>query len=141
MPDEAQATIEALQPYHRLGGFRRDPLWLLCALGAGGSPHLAAGALGEESMLGVNTVRDVEITDALRVLPGPFESGAVIVTVAAKVTGPDPKLDLYLKPSFELALARDGPARGAPLVGTLRAICDHVEGGVLARLEGWLRPE
>jgi hypothetical protein len=134
MPDEAQATIEALQPYHRLGGFQHDPLWLLRELGAADPVRLAAGALLADSIVGVNTQRHVDVLGELRAQPGPFEQGATVVSVAATVAGPDPKLDLYVKPSFALALARGGPARGAPLVTTLGAICDHVEEHVFARL-------
>jgi hypothetical protein len=139
MRDEAQAEIEALQPYHRLGGFQRDPLWLLRELGAEAPPRLASGALRFETTIGVNTKRHVEIVGEPLAPPGPFEHGAVVASVAAKVVGPDPKLDLYVKPSFELALARGGPARGASLVETLGAICDYVEREVFTRLEPSLR--
>ena len=134
MPDEVQATLEELQPYHTFGGFRNDLLWLLRELAASTSPPLAAGALRADSAVGVNTARHVEITGDLRVVAGAFEHGKVVVSVTATVAGPDPKLDLYVKPVYELALARDGPARGAALVGTLGALCDHVEQTVFARL-------
>jgi hypothetical protein len=135
MPDAAQATIEALQPYHTFGGFQHDALWLLRELSASSPPMLAAGALRDDSAIGVNTARHVGVVGALRVAAGAFDDGAVVATVAARVTGPDPKLDLYLRPSFEMAFASQGPARGAALVGTLRAICDRVEQGAFARLE------
>lgn len=135
MPDAAQATIEEIQPYHTFGGFHHDALWLLRELAAESPPALAAGALREETALGVNTARHVDVVGALRASPGPFEAGAVVATVAARVTGPDPKLDLYLRPSYELALGAQGPARGAGLVSTLRAIRDRVEQGVMAPLE------
>ena len=135
MPDEAQATIEEVQPYHTFGGFRKDLLWLLRELGAAGAPRLAAGALRGEAQLGVNTKRHVEITGDLRARSGAFDAGEAVASVAARVAGPDPKLDLFLRPSFELAFAKDGPAQGAPLVATLGAICDHVERAVIAPLE------
>ena len=138
MADDAQATIEALQPYHRLGGIRRDPLWLLRELGSERPLRVAPGALRGDTTLGVNTRRHVEITGELQAKLGPFEHGATVVSVAAKVAGPDPKLDLYLRPSFELALLRSGPACGAPLRDTLGAICDYVDGEIFARLEGLL---
>lgn len=127
MSAETQATIEAIQPYHRLGGFRNDPLWLLRELALAGMPALAAGSLGADAAIGVNTQRHVDITGDLRVEPGPFVHGQVIASIAARVAGPDPKLDLYLRPQFELAFAIGGPARGAPLVATLRALCDRVD--------------
>ncbi len=139
MPDEAQATIEALQPYHTFGGFHLDLLWLLRELNAAGAPRLAAGSLRDDSTLGVNTARHVEITGALQASNGAFEHEAVIATVTARVAGPDPKLDLFLTPSFELAFAESGPARGAALVATLGAICDRVEHDVIASLEPALR--
>ncbi|HUQ45234.1 MAG TPA: hypothetical protein VM033_01205 [Gemmatimonadaceae bacterium] len=135
MPDAAQATIEELQPYHTFGGFRNDALWLLRELDAAGTPRLAAGAVRADATLGVNTSRHVDIIGPLHAIPGPFEHGAVIVSVRAKVDGPDPKLDLFFRPSFELAFVNGEPARGAPLVATLGAICDHVEHTVMARLE------
>jgi hypothetical protein len=138
MRDEAQAEIEALQPYHRLGGFQHDPLWLLRELAAESALRLAPGALRGETALGINTKRHVDVIGELRASAGPFEHGAIIASVAARVAGPDPKLDLYLKPTFEVALARGGPARGASLLGMLGAICDHVEREVFARLEPWV---
>jgi len=127
MTAEAQATIEALQPYHRLGGYRNDPLWLLRELEGAGLPTLAVGSLGADAAIGVNTCRHVDITGDLRVDGGPFAHGQVIASIAARVTGPDPKLDLFLRPQFELAFAGSGPARGAPLVPTLGTLCDRVE--------------
>lgn len=138
LPDEAQATIEELQPYHTFGGFHLDRLWLLREL-TDHEPRLAAGGLRADSALGVNTARHVEITGDLNVRAGAFESDAVIVSVPARVSGRDPKLDLFLKPIFELAFAATGPARGGALVGTLGAICDHVEHAVMKRLELSLR--
>ena len=135
MPDEAQATIEALQPYHTFGGFRNDPLWIMRALLTDGAPDLAAGALREGATLGVNTKRHVEVLGDLRVPAGPFAPGSAVTTVAARVAGPDPKLDMFLRPSYELAFATTGPARGASLVGTLGAICDRVEHDVVEVLE------
>jgi hypothetical protein len=130
MPDAAQATIEELQPYHTFGGFRKDALWLLRELGRSDEPDgpaLAPGALRDDSEIGVNTRRQVDVVGELRVRAGAFEDGAVVADVAAAVAGRDPKLDLYLRPSFQLAFAVQGPARGAALVPTLAAICDRVE--------------
>lgn len=127
MTPEAQATIEALQPYHRLGGFRNDPLWLLRELEGAGVPSLAAGSIGADAAIGVNTSRHVDVTGALRVDGGAFTHGQVIASISARVAGPDPKLDLFLRPQFELAFASAGPARGAPLVATLGALCDRVD--------------
>ena len=138
MPDDAQATIEALQPYHALGGFRNGALWLLRELNATG-PSRLTGALVGEPELGVNTRRHVEITGALRVAPGTFEHGTVIASVAARVAGADPKLDLYLRAAFALAFASEMPASGAPLVATLATILGHIEHVVVARLEPLLR--
>lgn len=134
MPDVAQATIEELQPYHTFGGFHKDSLWLLRELDAVDALALAAGALRDDSALGVNTQRHVEITGPLRVVPGAFEDGGVVVDVAATVAGRDPKLDLYLRPVYQTAFARQGPARGAPVIATLTAILDRVE-KVIAALE------
>ena len=134
LADEAQATIEELQPYHTFGGFHLDRLWLLREL-TDQEPRLAAGGLRADSMLGVNTARHVEITGDLHVRAGAFEHDAVIVSVPARVTGRDPKLDLFLKPSFELAFTATGPARGGPVVTTLEAICDHIERTVMERLD------
>ena len=133
LSDEAQATIEELQPYHTFGGFHLDRLWLLREL-TDHEPRLAAGGLRADSALGVNTARHVEITGELRVRAGAFEHDAVIVSVPARVSGRDPKLDLYLKPGFELAFDAHGPARGGPVLAMLGAICDHVD-TVMARLE------
>lgn len=127
MTADAQATIEALQPYHRLGGYRNDPLWLLRELDGAGLPPVAAGSLGADAAIGINTCRHVEITGGLRVDSGPFVHGQVIASIAARVAGPDPKLDLFLRPQFELVFAGGGPARGAPLVSTLGTLCDRVE--------------
>jgi hypothetical protein len=127
MSDEAQATIEELQPYHTFGGFQKDALWLLRELTVAEAPALAAGVLRADSEIGVNTIRHVEIVSDLRVVPGVFEDGAVVLDVAAKVVGRDPKLDLYLRPSVQTAFAAQGPARGAALVPTLTTICERAD--------------
>lgn len=134
MPDEVQATIEEVQPYHTFGGYHKDALWILRELVAAGTPALAAGAMRGEAAIGVNTKRHVEILGEPRALAGPFDDGAVVASVGARVAGPDPKLDLYLRPSWELAFAKAGPARGAPLVRTLDAIIERVQ-HVIDRLE------
>jgi hypothetical protein len=134
MSDEAQAAIEALQPYHRLGGPRGDPLWLLRELGGAEGRQLAAGAVTGGMPMGVNTKRKVEISGDPEPRRGAFESGALIASVQAKVVGPDPKLDMHLQPTFALAFARTGPAQGAPVVATLEGIVDYVEDDVLGAL-------
>ena len=127
MSDGAQATIEEVQPYHTFGGFHKDALWLLRELDLADAPALAAGALRDDSELGVNTRRQVDLVGELLVRTGAFEDGALVTDVAAVVAGRDPKLDLYLRPSFALAFAVQGPARGAALGATLSAIVDRVE--------------
>jgi hypothetical protein len=132
MSDEAQATIEELQPYHTFGGFTKDSLWLLRELGETEVPALAAGALREDSELGVNTSRHVQIVGELRAVAGVFDDGGLVVDVPATVAGPDPKLDLFLRPNVQMAFAEQGPARGAALVATLATIVDRVDSVITA---------
>lgn len=135
MPDEAQAAIEALQPYHAIGGFRNGPLWVLDQLAAAERPRLAAGAVREGAELGVNTRRKVELSGDLAPVTGAFDDGAVVAAVTSKVVGPDPKLDMYLRAGFALAFERRGPAKGREVVELLGALGDHVEREVFAALE------
>ncbi len=138
MADGAQAEIEGLQPYHNIGGPRGHPLWTLAQLDAVEGRRLAAGRVREGCALGVNTRRKVELSGDMHAVPGPFEHGAVIAEVRARVVGPDPKLDLHLAPEFELAFARVGAGRGAAVIATLTAICELLEHLVLPRLEPYI---
>ena len=134
MPDEAQATLEALQPYHAIGGFRNGALWTLEQLRAEPA-HLAAGSVREGSSMGVNTQRKVAIIGDPAIAAGAFADGATIASVATKIVGPDPKLDMFLRLEFALAYSSDGPGRGRPVVALLGELCDHVDHAVLAALE------
>jgi hypothetical protein len=114
MPDEAQATIEALQPYHEIGGFQDSLLWRLKALDTPDAPWLA-GSIRDGAVMGTNTARDVSLP--------------------ARITGPDPKLDMYLRAEFALAYVERGPGRGRDVVDLLSDLCDHVEHEVFPALE------
>lgn len=138
MPDEAQAHIEALQPYHAIGGARNDPLWTLKNLDETGPPRLAAGAVREGGSIGVNTQRDLSIVGDPNVPATAFADGAVISSVGTRVAGPDPKLDMFLRAEFALAFAPGSPGHGQELVELLGALCDHVEHEVFGVLEPWL---
>lgn len=126
MPDEAQAAIEALQPYHAIGGFQNGPLWLLDQLASADRPRLAAGAIREGAEFGVNTRRKIELSGDMTVTAGAFDDGAVVAAVQSKVVGPDPKLDMYLKADFALAFEKRGPAKGREVVELLGELGDHV---------------
>jgi hypothetical protein len=138
MPDEAQAAIESLQPYHAIGGYRNGPLWLLDQLAGAERPRLAAGAVLAGAELGVNTRRNVEIMDGLAgelaVPAGAFDDGAVIASVQTRVKGPDPKLDMFLRAELGLAFERRGVAKGREVVALLGELCEHVA-MVFAELE------
>ena len=134
MPDEAQATIEALQPYHELGGFQDSLLWWLKALDTADAPWLA-GSIRDGAVMGTNTVRDVSLTGDPMLTAGAFVDGAIIASVPARITGPDPKLDMYLRAEFALAYVERGPGRGRDVVDLLSDLCDHVEHEVFPALE------
>ena len=126
MSDEAQATIEELQPYHAIGGFSRDSLWLLDALLSERGARLAAGAVTGGEPLGVNSCRKIVISGDLEPVRGPFESRAVIAAAETKIVGPDPKIDLFLRPVFALAFSAKGPARGGLVGDTIEGIVERV---------------
>jgi hypothetical protein len=140
MPDEAQAAIEALQPYHAIGGFQNGPLWTLQQLAAANPPRLAAGSVRDGASMGVNTQRKVSIAGEPAVTTGAFEDGATIAAAAVKIVGPDPKLDMFLRVEYALALAGRGPGRGRDVVELLGELADHVEHTVFAALEPALPP-
>jgi hypothetical protein len=127
MPDEAQAAIEGLQPYHAIGGFQNGPLWILRQLESRLPIRLAAGGVRREPELGVNTRRKVDLVGEPAVTCGAFDDGAVIASVQTTIVGHDPKLDMYLRAEFELAFDRKGPARGRAVLAMLGELCDHVE--------------
>jgi hypothetical protein len=135
MSDEAQASLEALQPYHAIGGFRNGPLWILQQLDADDPPRFAAGAVREGYSMGVNTQRKVSIAGDPAVATGAFDDGAVIASVPTKIVGPDPKLDMFLRVELAIAYARQGPGRGRGVVALLGELCDHVEQTVFEMLE------
>ncbi len=134
MPDEAQATIEALQPYHELGGFQDSLLWRLKALDTPEAPWVA-GSIRDSAVMGTNTIRGVALSGEPVVTAGAFVDGAIVASVPARINGPDPKLDMYLRADFALAYVERGPGRGRDVVDLLSDLCDHVEHEVFPALE------
>ena len=126
MPDESQAAIEALQPYHAIGGFRNGPLWLLRQLDDGATLSFAAGAVQEGATFGVNTRRKVDLVGVPTVLSGPFDDGTIVAEAVTRIVGPDPKLDMHFRADLVTAFARQGPARGAEVMASLATLVDHV---------------
>lgn len=137
MPDAAQAAIESLQPYHAIGGYINGPLWWLRELAAAPEILLAAGALRSAEM-GVNSIRKITLTGEPAIATGAFDDGAVIAVQQTRIVGPDPKLDMFLRPEFALATAQGGPGRGRQLVPLLTEIADHLRAAVLPGLREWL---
>lgn len=135
MPDEAQAAVESLQPYHAIGGYRNGPLWTLDALARAGTVALSPGALRAGGAMGVNTRRKVELLAEPTVRAGSFADGAVVASVPTRIVGPDPKLDMFLRVEPALAFPADGPGGGREVVALLGELCEHVERVVLAALE------
>ena len=140
MSDEAQATIEALQPYNEIGGFENGPLWMLKLLDAAESPWLT-GSIRDGGSMGVNTERSVLLLGEPVISSGAFADGAIVASVPVRIVAPDPKLDMYLRVTFALAYAERGPGRGRDVVDLLGDLCDHVEHEVFPALEGEIRVE
>lgn len=138
MTDEAQALIEALQPYHAIGGFQNGPLWVLQQLAAADRPRLAAGAIRHGAEFGVNTSRKVELS-GVSVTSDAFDDGDVVAAAQSRIVGPDPKLDMFLRADFALAFERRGPARGREVVELLHELLDHVASGIMDPLELTMR--
>jgi hypothetical protein len=134
MSDEAQATIEALQPYHEIGGFQDSPLWRLKTLDTADAPWLT-GSIRDGAVMGVNTARGVSLTGDSVLTSGAFADGAIVASVPARIVGPDPKLDMFLRAEFALAYPERGPGRGRDVVELLGDLCDHVEHEVFSALE------
>ena len=134
MSDEAQATIEGLQPYHEIGGFQDSPLWRLKTLDTADAPWLT-GSIRDGAVMGVNTARGVSLTGDPIVTSGSFADGAIVASVPARIVGPDPKLDMFLRAEFALAYPERGPGRGRDVVDLLSDLCDHVEHEVCSTLE------
>ena len=134
MSDEAQATIEALQPYHEVGGFQDSPLWRLKTLDTADAPWLT-GSIRDGAVMGVNTARGVSLTGDPIVTSGSFADGAIVASVPARIVGPDPKLDMFLRAEFALAYPERGPSRGRDALELLSDLCDHVEHEVCSALE------
>ncbi len=134
MSDEAQATIEAVQPYHEIGGFEDSPLWRLKTLDTAEAPWLT-GSIRDGAVMGVNTARGVSLTGDPIVTYGAFADGAIVASVPARIVGPDPKLDMFLRAEFALAYPERGPGRGRDVLELLSDLCDHVEHEVFAALE------
>ena len=134
MSDEAQATIEGLQPYHEIGGFQDSPLWQLKTLDTAEAPWLT-GSIRDGAVMGVNTARGVSLTGDPVVTSGAFADGAIVASAPARIVGPDPKLDMFLRVDFVLAYPERGPGRGRDVVDLLSDLCDHVEHEVFSALE------
>ena len=133
MSDEAQATLEALQPYHTIGGFRNGALWTLQQLDAEGPPRLSAGWLRSATM-GVNTQRKTTIIGEPSIATGPFTDGGIVAVAVTKIVGPDPKLDMFLRAEYGTAYAPDGAGRGREVLALLDELCAHVERAVFPAL-------
>lgn len=134
MSDDAQASLEALQPYHAIGGFRNGPLWRLRQLDVVPPPRLV-GSIRDDAALGVNTQRHVSIAGDPEVTVGPFGDGAVVASVPTRIAGPDPKLDMFFRADFALAYAGGEPGIGRAVVPLLGELCDHVEREVFGALD------
>ena len=134
MSDEAQATIESLQPYHEIGGFEDSLLWRLKTLDTAEAPWLT-GSIRDGAVMGVNTSRGVSLIGDPVVTYGSFADGAIVASVPARIVGPDPKLDMYLRADFALAYPERGPGRGRDVVDLLSDLCDHIEHEVFSALE------
>ncbi|MDB4879366.1 MAG: hypothetical protein JWL60_812 [Gemmatimonadetes bacterium] len=134
LPDEAQAALEALQPYHAIGGYRNGPLWILDQLAAEHPPRLAAGALRAGAELGVNTRRKVELIGDPVITEGAFAAGDVVASQDYRIVGPDPKIDMYFRAAVGLAFAANGPGRGRGVVELVGELAGHVEHVVLPAL-------
>ena len=134
MSDEAQATIEGLQPYHEIGGYEDSPLWRLKSLDTADAPWLT-GSIRDGAEMGVNTARGVSLTGDPLLTAGAVADGAIVASVPARIVGPDPKLDMFLRAEFALAYTERGPGRGRDVVDLLSDLCDHVEHEVFPALE------
>lgn len=126
MPDDAQATIEALQPYHEIGGYRQGLLWILRQLDDAPAVSLAAGAVREGAAFGVNTRRKVDLVGEPSLVEGAFDDGAVLAEAVTRIVGPDPKLDMYFRADLVPAFARKGPAKGGEVIALLERLAGHV---------------
>ncbi|MEP6619128.1 MAG: hypothetical protein ABJE47_07435 [bacterium] len=135
MSDEAQATIEALQPYHEIGGFKNGALWRLKDLDGPEAPWLT-GSIRDDGAMGVNTERSVLLLGEPVITAGAFIDGAIVASVPVRIVAPDPKLDMYLRVQFALAYLERGPGRGREVVELLGDLCDHVEHDVFGAFEG-----
>lgn len=51
------------------------------------------------------------------------------------IVGPNPVVQVNALPTFEVAFEPEGPARGQPVVATLRSLRDHVEHVIFPKLE------
>ncbi|MEP6989809.1 MAG: hypothetical protein ABJA80_02685 [bacterium] len=134
MSDEAQATIEGLQPYHESGGHEDAPLWRIMALDTADAPWLT-GSIRDGGVMGVNTERSVSLLGDPVVTAGAFADGAIVASVPTRIVGPDPKLDMFLRVDYVLAYTERGPGRGRDVVDLLSDLCDHVEHEVFSALE------
>jgi hypothetical protein len=134
MSDEAQAYLEELQPYHAIGGFRNGPLWILRELDASEPSPLVTGSLRGGAM-GVNTQRKVTLVGEPAIETGPVSDGTLVASVATKIVGPDPKLDMFFRPDYAFAYAGESAGAGREVVALLGELGDHVERTVFTALE------
>jgi hypothetical protein len=126
MSDEAQATLEALQPYHAIGGYRNGQLWTLQQLEAEDPQELSAGFLRSATM-GVNTQRKTAIVGEPSVVTGPFTDGGIVASAVTKIVGPDPKLDMFLRAEYGTGYAPHSAGVGREVLPLLTELCEHVE--------------
>lgn len=154
MPSAAQAVIQGLQPYNGVdpADFMTagpnvvpetiilKPLYLIHALrqiNFHREPHLT-GAIASGFGTGINTLRDLDIVynpSGSEIRVGAFEPDTTLAILRFTITGPNPVVEMNFHPTFDVAFEPKGPARGQPVVPTLRSLRDDVEKVVFAQLE------
>ena len=133
-----QTVIKWLQPYRRINAPERHPLWILHRLNIGDKhrrPHLT-GAVLEESSFSIKSMQDINLhVGQWGAVAGPFKNGTTVGTFSARVTGPNPIMDVDTNFTFGVAFDPKGVTSGALVVPQLTELRDYVRVKVFPKLE------
>jgi hypothetical protein len=133
-----QTMIKWLQPYRRRNDPERHPLWILHRLNIGDKhrrPHLT-GAVLENSSFGIKSMQDIDLhIGQWGAVTGPFKNGTTVGTFSARVTGPNPVMDVDTNFTFGVAFDPKGVTLGALVVPQLTEVRDFVRNRVFPKLE------
>jgi len=94
------------------------------------------GAVLEGSSFGIKSMQDIDLhIGQWGAVTGPFKNGTAVGTFSARITGPNPVMDVDTDFTFGVAFDPKGVTLGALVVPQLTELRDYVRVKVFPKLE------